>query len=146
VRAFGISILVLAVLAAVIAYTNNCSYEGRSLTLANGRQVPMKCYWTAQAEIATAAPVFVLGAIMAISRRRESPRSLAIVGAILGVSMMALPVALIGVCSDMTASCNLIMRPAMLLIGGLVILASAGTLVVAERRREAYAGLGGARS
>lgn len=132
-KVLGIAIIVLAILVAAVPYFNNCEHDGKHLTLANGREVPMKCYWTAQAEAGLALPILALGAVMAGSRRRETTRALGALGAVLGLVVMLLPTYLIGVCTTMTGSCNLVMRPAMLFVGTLIVAVSLAALVVAQR-------------
>lgn len=134
-RTFGIVLVVLAVLVAVVPMVNNCLAEGKLITTAAGKSIPMKCFWSAQAELATGAALAVVGGLLAFSRRRETQRYLAVVGAVLGAIVMLLPTSLIGVCTDMTASCNLVMRPAMLLTGALVIAVNLGVFVASSRGR-----------
>ena len=135
----GILIVLLAIAIAIVPVFNNCSSDGKFLTLANGNQVPMKCFWTALAEIAMGIPLVAVGGLLAFSRRKETRRSLTILGAILGVFVILLPTILIGVCAMPNASCNKILLPAMLFAGILVIVASLGSLVYSERTPEAIA-------
>ena len=119
-KVLGILIMVLAVLIAVVPQFFNCEHDGKSITLANGRQIPMKCFWTAMAAIGVALPLFGVGALQIFSRQRETRRFLSTLGAILGVSVILLPTVLIGVCAHPDASCNLVMRPALIFMGVLV--------------------------
>ncbi len=82
---FGIALMIFAIAIAVIPQFNTCEYNGKAIELQNGKTVPMKCKWTAQAEMALAIPLVGVGAMMAASRRKESKRNLAITGGILGV-------------------------------------------------------------
>lgn len=129
-KTFGIVLVVLALLVAVVPALNNCLAEGKFITTAAGKQVPMRCFWTAQAELATGATLALVGGLLAFSRRRETQRALAAIGALVGVVVMLLPTVLIGVCTDMTASCNLITRPAMLFVGTLVVAVNIGVFAV----------------
>ncbi len=124
---------ILAVLIAVIPAFNNCQHQGEALTLADGSQVPMTCYWTARAELAVAAPVLELAALLALSQRRETRRALAVLGAVLGIAVALLPTVLIGTCTMTQASCNLIMKPALVLLGTLVAGISVASVVLYER-------------
>ena len=45
------AIMVLAVLIGVVPMFTDCESAGRMLTLEDGRQVSMKCHWTARAEL-----------------------------------------------------------------------------------------------
>jgi ABC-type sulfate transport system permease component len=136
VKTPAILIAILAILIGIVPYFFNCQYDGKALTLANGRQVPMKCYWTAQAALVVAVPLLVVGVMMAFSQRRETMRALTILGAILGLFAILLPTQLIGVCQHAGASCNLVMKPALIFMGVLVISISLVSLLISERRAE----------
>jgi hypothetical protein len=132
----AVLIVILAILVGTLPYFFNCQYDGKALTLENGRQVPMKCYWTAQASLAVAIPLLAVGLLTAFSRQKETLRALAIVGAILGIVVILLPTRLIGVCQHPGASCNLVMKPALVFAGILVIGVSLVSLVISHRRVE----------
>jgi hypothetical protein len=138
-KAVGIVIIASALLIAGIGQFANCAAEGKSLALQNGKTAPMKCLWTAQAELATGGALLVLGVVTALSKRKESQRDLGIMGLTLGAVTMLLPTVLIGVCADMSALCNQVERPAMILLGGIVMIVSAASLLASFRRTEALA-------
>ena len=46
------AILVLAIVIGVVPQFTDCQSQGRALALTNGKTVPMKCHWTAQAALA----------------------------------------------------------------------------------------------
>jgi hypothetical protein len=116
-KIIGILVMALAVLIAVVPAFYNCQHDGKALTLANGTKVPMKCFWTAMAAIATAVPLFLIGLLQTVNRQRETRRALGALSGILGIMAIALPTALIGVCMHPDASCNLVMRPALIFMG-----------------------------
>lgn len=120
-KSIGILIMALALLIAVVPAFYNCQHDGKALTLANGMKVPMKCFWTAMAAIATAAPLFGIGLLQMFSRQKETRRALGVLGGILGVMAIALPTVLIGVCMHPDASCNLVMKPALIFMGVLTL-------------------------
>jgi hypothetical protein len=70
------------------------------------------------------------------SKRKETRRSLSILGAIMGAFVILFPTALIGVCTHPDATCNLIMRPALIFMGALVIGFNLFDLMTNERRPE----------
>ena len=109
------------------------------MALANGQSAPMRCHWTALASIATAIPLFVVGGMQWFSKRKENRRSLSLLGAVLGAIVIALPTALIGVCAHPDATCNLIMRPALIFMCALAIGVNLVSLVATERRPEQLA-------
>ena len=135
-RIFGGITAFSGVLIAVISHFFNCSVDGKFMTLANGIHAPMKCYWSAQAELAMGVSLFALGVLLMYSRSGETARALSLGSMVLGAFTILIPTLLIGVCTDMSASCNLIMRPAMIFVGGLVIAASLGSLLASWRRPE----------
>jgi hypothetical protein len=138
-RIAGAIIIILAIAMGIVALLFNCQAEGQSLALANGAKVPMKCYYTAIAEVAMAIPLIGVGGMLAVSKRKETRRPLAIMGAILGVVIMLISTALIGVCANPAHDCNRIVLPTTLFVGTLVIALSAGSLIVSERKVESLA-------
>ncbi len=135
----AVLIVALAVLIAVVPPLTECMHEGKLLATADGRQVPMKCHWTAVASLAMAIPLFIAGGMQWFSKRKESRRSLNLLGAVMGAIVIALPTALIGVCAHPDATCNLVMRPALIFMGTLVIGINLVSLVVSERWPEQLA-------
>jgi len=129
-------IVILAILTGVLPYFFNCQYDGKALTLESGRQVPMKCYWTARASLAVAIPLLAVGLLMAFSKRKEALRALILVGAVLGGMAILLPTWLIGVCQHPGASCNLVMKPALIFAGILVIGISLVSLVISGTKAQ----------
>lgn len=120
-KIIGIVIMALALLIAAVPAFYNCQHDGKALTLANGMKVPMKCFWTAMAAIATAAPLFLIGLLQTVSRQKETRKALGALGGVLGIMAIALPTALIGVCMHPDASCNLVMKPALIFMGILTL-------------------------
>ncbi len=135
-KALAIGIMAAAVLVGGVALLYNCQHDGKALSLANGMKVPMKCFWTAMAEIGGAGLLLVLGGLQLASRTRETNRALGIMGGALGALVILIPTALIGVCAHPDASCHLVMRPAMIFLGILVIGASAAQAFLAPRMAE----------
>jgi len=115
------AIMVLAVLIGVVPMFTDCESAGRMLTLEDGRQVSMKCHWTARAELGLALPLLAVGVMMPFSKNRGSRRMLGIAGAALGIATVLLPTELIGVCMNPDMPCVSTMKPALLLMGVLVV-------------------------
>jgi hypothetical protein len=130
----------LAVLIGVVPFFTECFADGgKMVQLANGNMTFMKCHWTAMASLAAAIPLAVLGLLQLRSRTRESQQNLTLSSLVLGAVVIALPTALIGVCAHPDALCNLVMRPALILMGLLVVAGNLGGFVVAWRRTEQVA-------
>jgi hypothetical protein len=140
VRVLATLIVILAILIGVLPQFFNCQYDGKALTLADGRQVPMKCYWTARASLLVAIPLLLVGLLLAFSRQRETRRALALLGAIIGILVILLPTWLIGVCQHPGASCSLVMKPALILMGILATVASLAGLGLSSRPRSGPGG------
>jgi len=120
----SISIVMALVMGILPAFTD-CQSQGRSLALANGKTVPMKCHWTGIASIAVAVPLGVVGISEILSKRKETSNVLSIFGVTLGAFAILLPTSLIGVCANPDMLCNMIMKPALILTGSIAIVASA---------------------
>jgi hypothetical protein len=134
-KVFGVVLIALALAIVIIPQFTNCEAQGRMLTLANGTTTPMKCTWTARAEIATGVPILAIGAMMLFARKRESLRYLGGLGGVLGVFAMLLPTALIGVCSS-NMVCHTVMKPSLLTFGALVTAASVIGITLSFRKGE----------
>lgn len=117
----AIVMILLALLIGVVPQFSDCESHGRSLTLADGRTVPMKCHWTARAEIGLAVPLMGAGIFSFRSKRKESLLTLNSLGAVLGIFVIMLPTVLVGVCANPDMICNSFMRPFLILTGSLVI-------------------------
>lgn len=124
-RSLATLTIVFALIIGVAPQFTNCEAQGRLLTLEGGRQIPMKCHWTARAEIAVAAPLAVVGGLMLFIRQKETRRALSVAGGSLGAFAIMLPTTLIGVCGNPEMICNSTMRPLLILVGSLVIGVSA---------------------
>jgi hypothetical protein len=134
-KLFGLTILIMALIIAIVPQFTTCESQGKAITLANGNSVPMKCKWTAQAELGTSAPLFAVGALMTSSRRKESRKSLSVLGIILGVIVMLIPAYLIGVCQTLMV-CHTIMKPVLLTAGGVVAGVSLAGLWISRRAEQ----------
>lgn len=99
---------------------------------ANKVVTKMKCYWTAHAEIAVGIPLAAVGVLLLFARRKESKRALGVITALLGLSAVLLPTALIGTCMSGEAICNTTMKPLLLVAGGITIALGVVVLVLGE--------------
>ena len=135
-KKLGIGILALTLVAVIVPVLTQCQAFGRAIVLANGKTVPMKCHWTAEAAIAIAIPLGIVGIMMILGRRKETLLSMSIIGAALGIVTILLPTVLFGVCADNTMLCNSVMKPALILTGTLLAAVSLGGLFISMRRLE----------
>jgi Domain of unknown function (DUF4418) len=135
VRILAVILVILALVTIIVPQFTNCAEEGRMLTLESGKQVPMKCLWSARAELALGIPLLVLGVLMILARYKETVRSLSILGVVVGILVILIPTSVIGVCVNPDMECASIMKPLMIVVGILTILVSLAALGINERRR-----------
>ena len=132
----GIALVALALGLGIVPHYTDCLSQGNQLTLANGKTQPMKCHWTAQAEIAVAAPLAALGIVTVVSRKKTALRGAGAMGIALGAVALALPLGLIGTCGMATHICNTAMKPSILALGSVAALGSLGIVLVAQRSKD----------
>jgi cellulose synthase/poly-beta-1,6-N-acetylglucosamine synthase-like glycosyltransferase len=110
-----------------------CAAQGKAIQLPSGKSIPMKCLWTARAEIGLGILLVAVAAFLFISRKLESRRFLSILTLILGILIVLFPTSLIGVCVNPDMPCVVVMKPTLLLIGivtiALGIVATAWNLI-----------------
>ncbi len=94
-----------------------CQAHGKAIHLPGGTGIPMKCLWTARAEIVMGILLLAVGAFLLISRNLESRRFLSVLVLILGIFILLLPTTLIGTCINPDMSCLVLMKPILVLIG-----------------------------
>lgn len=123
-KTMGILMIVLALVIAIVPLFTDCLANGKTLTTADGRSVPMKCHWTAIAEIGLAIPLALVGIFNFRSKRKETFNMLNIIGLALGALVVLFPTVLIGVCANAMMPCNMIEKPTLILSGILVMGAS----------------------
>ncbi len=120
----GLSIC-LALAIAILPMFTDCQSQGKAITLANGKTVPMKCHWTGVAELGIAVPLAMVGVFEIFSKRKESNNILSSTGGALGIMAILFPTALIGVCSNPMMLCNSVEKPGLIALGALTIGVSA---------------------
>lgn len=133
---FGITLIVVALGIAIAPHFTDCLSQGSVLKLANGNTQPMKCHWTAQAEIAVGIPLAAVGIMLPFARRKGMTAGLSVTGIALGAMALALPYGLIGTCGMATHFCNTAMKPALTALGSLAIVGSVGAMVLARKAKE----------
>ncbi len=138
-KTMGVLMVILALVIAIVPIFTDCLANGRALTTAEGMKVPMKCHWTAIAEIGLAVPLALIGIFNLTSKRKETFRTLNLIGSTLGAFVILFPTVLIGVCANAMMPCNMIEKPVLILSGVLVIGASLITLVTSRNFVESVA-------
>jgi hypothetical protein len=92
------------------------------LELASGKQVPMRCFWTARAEMVFGALLVAAGLTQMFSRTVEARRRVSHQIALLGIVTFLTPLFIIPTCANPEMSCNVATKPALLILGGLTLL------------------------
>ena len=121
--------VVLALVIAIAPMFLDCQSQGRSLTTSTGMSVPMKCHWTAIAEIGVGVQLAVVGILTAVNRNKGILGILSVFGLAAGTLAILFPSALIGVCAAPMMFCNMVMKPILLTSGTITLVASAVLLV-----------------
>ncbi|MHB9031872.1 MAG: DUF4418 family protein [Anaerolineae bacterium] len=134
-RIIATILVVLALVIGIVPQFTDCQSQGQAITLQNGKTIPMKCHWTAIAELTVAVPLLAVGILLFVTRRKETTLVLGIIGFIMSIFTILLPNWLIGVCSS-EMPCNLIMQPLLTVCGILALAASSAVLFLAARMRE----------
>ncbi len=93
------------------------------LELASGKQIPMRCHWTARAEMLFGVIIMALGLMIAFLKSPGERRRLHHQAAILGAVTILTPLFIIPTCDNPDMACNVGTRPALIILGGLVLLA-----------------------
>lgn len=92
-----------------------------------GMFVPMRCHYTAQAEIAIGSLLVFTGALLFVFGQRFEVRgALGAVTVALGVVVILIPTVLVGTCRNPEMPCNVGTKPALILLGAATLLLGAG--------------------
>lgn len=134
-KVIAVILVVLALTIGIVPQFTDCQSQGKAITLANGKTIPMKCHWTAIAEIAVAVPLAMVGALLFVSKRKETKLVLSVLVGVLGAFALLMPTVLIGVCSS-GMLCEIVMSPILVLCGILVMVASVISLILSIRQKE----------
>jgi hypothetical protein len=94
----------------------------------------MRCHWTAHAALVVAVPLFLVGVLTVLARRKETQLGLGLLATVLGGLAALLPGVLFGVCQA-AMSCRTIMRPSLILLGSLTVVVGLGTTAAVALRR-----------
>jgi hypothetical protein len=116
-KIIAIVLIVSGLVTTFIPSFYTCQAHGKAIQLPGGKTIPMKCLWTARAEIGMGVLLLAIGLFLFISHKLESKRVLSILTLILGIFVILFPTTLIGVCVNPDMLCLVVMKPTLLLIG-----------------------------
>ena len=128
-KGLGGIIVIMALVIGIVPFYTDCLAQGRELTTTTGMLVPMKCHWSALAELTLAVPLGLLGLLHFTVRGRESGRIIGLMTAVISLLVILVPTLLFGVCSNPMMTCNMIMRPILVFTGTLAGAAGLVTLI-----------------
>jgi hypothetical protein len=131
----AVMIILFGVVVGITPQFTDCQSQGKAIELPSGKSVPMKCHWTARAEIALGVPLLLCGAAMLLSGRKELWRQQAVMTMVLGLFVILLPTALIGVCAKADMVCHALMKPVLTLTGIVVVALGAVCFLLAGRQK-----------
>lgn len=101
--------------------------------LTNGRMMPMKCHWTAQASIAFGA-LIALGGVLLLALQAQAARmACGVMTAAVAAAEMLVPSVLIGVCGGETMPCHMVTAPALYFLCGVTVVLGLFTALRAAR-------------
>ena len=135
-KLMSVVIIAFALVIGIVPLFTDCLSQGRSLKTTTGMSVPMKCHWTALAEIGIAIPLGLVGFFNMTSKRKETLNTLSAFGVTLGALAILFPTVLIGVCANSMMMCRMIELPVLIFSGIVVIAASLVNLFGVPRTME----------
>ena len=102
---------------------------------ARGMTVPMRCHWSAKAEIGIGGVIALLGLLLLFFHNVQVRLGLSMALPALGLVSVLLPGRhLIGVCMARTMECRILMLPMLTMLGSLIIAVSLVYTVVLVRK------------
>ena len=84
----------------------------------------MKCHWTSQTEVAIGVAILVLGVLIILAKEKAAAAAFAVASAINGVLVILISTLVIGVCGSAEMRCNAGTKPALIIAGALIVVAS----------------------
>jgi len=129
----ALALLVLGIILAVGPWVLFPVYEVDGLLQSNG--LPMPCGYTARAEMVTGSLLFIGGLLLFFVKSNDAKRVIAILSAAIGVWSVLIPACLIGVCRNQGHPCFLETKPALLLVGAVVVLVSLVLLYTTRKKK-----------
>ncbi|MDR2295858.1 MAG: DUF4418 family protein [Clostridiales Family XIII bacterium] len=122
----GVPILAIGVVVAVVPRLVYQMFES-----AHG--MPMRCYATANAEIAVGAALVVFGALYFFSRSAKLRLAASVLAILSAVLALLFPTALTGLCGDAHMACHVLTLPALFASCALIVLFSIIGVVLSAR-------------
>ena len=135
-KGLGVAAIVIGFLVAIVPHYvfPVCQYSGMLVETSAGKYLPMKCYWTATAEVGLGAMIVLVGVLLVVSKQAETRRALGAILSALGIVVALVPTYLIGVCAMPDHPCRAATQPALILLGVVAIILGAIAILVSRSR------------
>lgn len=93
------------------------------------KSMVMKCHWTVKAELGAGLLIALLGVFLLIFRSGQIRLGLSLALILNGILALLIPTVLIGVCGSLHMTCRSLALPALTILSGIVITASAANVI-----------------
>ena len=130
-KIIGAILIILALCAIIIPQLYTCQHHGKAIHCTEpSLTIPMKCLYSARAEIPMGVILAFVGGFLFFSKQKETRMMLSILGVLSGIFILLLvvgkgfPAPLIGVCIKPDMPCVTITQPACYAIGIITIVTS----------------------
>ncbi len=120
VRILGILNIILGAILAFIP-SHIAPVCQKVVVLISGKERPMKCFFTGQAEFGVGLLILFAGIILLIVNREAVAKGISMTLAMAGAFAIALAYKLIGMCMTPIMDCRVHTEPAIYLVGGIII-------------------------
>lgn len=94
----------------------------------------MRCYYTAQTELALGIEIAMFGVILTLQKSRAAQAATCIALALSGIFTLLVPNVLIGVCDGIHMHCHAVAKPALSLLGIAVIIVAIVSFALLYRK------------
>lgn len=132
-------IIVLGLAVAILPQLYTCQAHGFDIELRAGAHIPMVCLWTAHMEEFLGILLVIIGIMLYFWRARETAIVISILAIIIGFGVLVTPMGnamnqvflwSIGTCVNPDMPCVVVMRPALYLLGPIVMATGIGGLLL----------------
>lgn len=123
----GIIVLVLGVLVALIPIVIFPVCTGM-IELMNGKTLFMKCHWTAMAELLVGILIVFDGILLIGFKKHETRIALSFMLFLLGLTVLLIPTAVIGMCETATMACRVGTEPALIVVSVITMVVGIGNI------------------
>lgn len=103
---------------------NNTATNQDASAMSSSMSSPMKCFWTARAELGVGIAIVILGILLLLVSVNQIRFRISIGVGTLGILALLIPTVLIGVCKSSRMGCRALTLPALVILNSFVIVIS----------------------